>query len=69
MYCIRFKHKSYKVVLGMHMQPGAKVNSEPMYRILKNFDWGNINGLALFRSLTRKILTDSPLDNLSLLYN
>ena len=37
--------------------------------IVQNFDRGNIDGLASFRSLTGKILTNSPLDNLYLLYN
>ena len=40
-----------------------------MYRIVQNFDGGNIDRLASFRSSTGKILTDSLLDNLYLLYN
>ena len=40
------------------------------YCIAENFNGsGNIDGLALFRSLTGEILTDSLLDNLYLLYN
>ena len=31
----------------------------PKYHIAQNFDGGNIDGLASFRSLTRTILTDS----------
>ena len=30
-----------------------------IYYIVQNFDWGNIDGLASFRSLMEKILTDS----------
>ena len=32
------------------------------YRIAQNFDEGNIDGLASFKSLTGKTLTDSLLD-------
>ena len=39
-----------------------------LYRIEQN-DRDNIDGLASFRSLTWKILTDSLLENLYLLYN
>ena len=39
------------------------------YHIEQNFDQGNIGGLTSIRSLTGKILMDSLLDNLYLLYN
>ena len=39
------------------------------YCIAQNFDVGNIDRLASFRSLTGKILTDSLLENLYLLYS
>ena len=38
-----------------------------VYHIAQNFDGGNIDGLALFRSLTGKIVMDSLLENLYLL--
>ena len=36
---------------------------------MQNFDGGNIDGLASFRSLTEKILMDGLLENLYLLQN
>ena len=40
-----------------------------VYHIVKTLTEENIDGLASFRSLTGKILMDSLLDNLYLLYN
>ena len=47
----------------------SQIYSQLSYHMVQNFDGGNIDGLASFRSLTGKILTDSLLENLYLLYN